>query len=253
MIYVCSDIHGQYELYKKMLEKINFSDNDTLYILGDAIDRGPDSMSLLLDIMKRKNVVLLLGNHELMMINYLKMIDKRTDCWFLSANKGKQTFKEFEALSKNEQDDIIDFLSKLPLQVQIELNNKKFLLSHSFYIKDTGTISNWQDVHYYVAMDVVWASPWRKQEDFVPKRAYYMDDTIHVIGHVPVLSILEMWNDGKPVIEPYISERIINIDLGCAYMEENFKGKPKDLALGCINLNDFAQDKHTFIKITKEI
>ena len=40
--------------YIKMLEKINFSDSDTLYILGDVVDRGPDGIKILLDIAKNK-------------------------------------------------------------------------------------------------------------------------------------------------------------------------------------------------------
>ena len=40
--YVMSDIHGMAHLLKQMLEKIRFSDEDQLYILGDMIDRGPD-------------------------------------------------------------------------------------------------------------------------------------------------------------------------------------------------------------------
>ena len=40
MIYAMSDLHGCYNLYVKMLEKINFSDEDTLYLLGDYVDRG---------------------------------------------------------------------------------------------------------------------------------------------------------------------------------------------------------------------
>ena len=39
-----SDLHGCYYKYIKMLEKINFSNNDTLYILGDIFDRGPDGI-----------------------------------------------------------------------------------------------------------------------------------------------------------------------------------------------------------------
>ena len=39
-IYVISDIHGEYELFMKMLEKIKFQNTDTLYILGDILDRG---------------------------------------------------------------------------------------------------------------------------------------------------------------------------------------------------------------------
>ena len=34
MIYAMSDLHGCYEKYIKLLEKIKFSNNDTLYILG---------------------------------------------------------------------------------------------------------------------------------------------------------------------------------------------------------------------------
>lgn len=38
MIYAMSDLHGCYDKYIKMLEKINFGDNDTLYILGDIVE-----------------------------------------------------------------------------------------------------------------------------------------------------------------------------------------------------------------------
>ena len=40
--YVMSDIHGMSHLLEEMLEKIRFSAEDRLYILGDMIDRGPD-------------------------------------------------------------------------------------------------------------------------------------------------------------------------------------------------------------------
>ena len=40
MTYAISDIHGCYEEYIKLLEKIGFSEDDTLYILGDIFDRG---------------------------------------------------------------------------------------------------------------------------------------------------------------------------------------------------------------------
>ena len=61
MVYVMSDIHGEYDKYRRMLEKIRFSDNDILYILGDVVDRGPEPVKILLDMMKRPNVVPLLG------------------------------------------------------------------------------------------------------------------------------------------------------------------------------------------------
>ncbi len=37
-----SDLHGHYDKYRAMLTEIQFKSTDTLYVLGDVIDRGPD-------------------------------------------------------------------------------------------------------------------------------------------------------------------------------------------------------------------
>ena len=66
MIYVMSDLHGEYEKYIKMLELIKFSDEDELFILGDTVDRGERPIDILLDMMKRPNVYHLMGNHDLL-------------------------------------------------------------------------------------------------------------------------------------------------------------------------------------------
>ena len=67
MRYIIADIHGCYNEYINLLKKINFSDNDILYILGDVVDRGPEPIKILQDMMKRSNVFLIIGNHEFMM------------------------------------------------------------------------------------------------------------------------------------------------------------------------------------------
>lgn len=38
MVYCLSDIHGEFERFRRMLELIQFSGDDTLYVLGD-VDR----------------------------------------------------------------------------------------------------------------------------------------------------------------------------------------------------------------------
>ena len=38
MYYVMSDIHGCYKEYRKVLEMIHFSEEDTLYVLGDVVE-----------------------------------------------------------------------------------------------------------------------------------------------------------------------------------------------------------------------
>ena len=68
MIYVTSDIHGCYDKFLKLLEEIKFSENDILYILGDIIDRGDKSIEMIKYVMKHNNIIMLLGNHESMMI-----------------------------------------------------------------------------------------------------------------------------------------------------------------------------------------
>ena len=47
MIYAMCDLHGCYDKYVKMLEKIQFGENDTLYILGDVVDRGEGGIKIL--------------------------------------------------------------------------------------------------------------------------------------------------------------------------------------------------------------
>ena len=66
MNYVISDIHGCYREYQKLLEKIHFSDTDVLYLLGDMVDRGPEPVKVLQDVMLRSNVYPILGNHDYM-------------------------------------------------------------------------------------------------------------------------------------------------------------------------------------------
>ena len=72
MIYVMSDIHGQKRRFDSVMKQINLQPDDTLYILGDVIDRNPDGIKILRQIMAMPNAKMLLGNHELMMSSLVK-------------------------------------------------------------------------------------------------------------------------------------------------------------------------------------
>ena len=63
--YVVSDIHGEYELFIRLLEEIHLKETDTLYVLGDILDRGPHPIQIILKLMEMPTVVCLTGNHEL--------------------------------------------------------------------------------------------------------------------------------------------------------------------------------------------
>ena len=105
MIYVCSDIHGCAERFYTLLKEIKFSDTDTMYILGDIIDRNDDSIELLKYVMKKDNIHLLMGNHEefmysyLVRLNVLGKLDERVnlpnDIWLSDNNGGRITLNDF--------------------------------------------------------------------------------------------------------------------------------------------------------------
>lgn len=58
--YVMSDIHGEVDRVHAMLEKIQFSPDGTLYILGDVIDQGADGILFFQEIVASFNMVMLL-------------------------------------------------------------------------------------------------------------------------------------------------------------------------------------------------
>jgi len=75
-IFVMSDIHGQYELFLKMLDKIKLKRKDLLVIIGDICDRGKKSYEIYMKCMKMRklgyNLKFILGNHEDMLLEDLE-------------------------------------------------------------------------------------------------------------------------------------------------------------------------------------
>tara|TARA_B100000575_G_scaffold271396_1_gene252649 strand:+ start:3881 stop:4702 length:822 start_codon:yes stop_codon:yes gene_type:complete len=69
--YAVGDIQGCFEEFKEGLELIKFQNSkDFLWITGDLINRGPDSLKVLQYVFKIKNSVhLVLGNHDLHYLN----------------------------------------------------------------------------------------------------------------------------------------------------------------------------------------
>lgn len=52
MIYVMSDLHGDFNKFTSMLNLIKFKQEDTLYVLGDVIDRGYKGIEILQHIIR---------------------------------------------------------------------------------------------------------------------------------------------------------------------------------------------------------
>lgn len=77
LIYAMSDIHGETELLKEMLKLVDLQDkNNKLILLGDYVDHKSKNYDILTFIKNfqenyRNQVVILLGNHEFMLLEYI--------------------------------------------------------------------------------------------------------------------------------------------------------------------------------------
>ena len=80
--FVVGDIHGCDCAFNKLVEQMSLTANDRIVILGDAIDRGPNSRAVLDALVKLRSaceLIYILGNHEEMMLDALK--GRRIDYW----------------------------------------------------------------------------------------------------------------------------------------------------------------------------
>lgn len=132
MHYVVSDIHGCYDRYVALLERIGFGDSDTLYVLGDMLDRGPDGLRVLQDVVSRPNVAPLMGNYKYAAMRCLlwlmeEVTEENTEqealAWRLKSiqawlsDGGEATFEAFRRLPPGARLDVLNWLVHLPRAV----------------------------------------------------------------------------------------------------------------------------------------
>ena len=196
MIYVMADIHGEYRKFLAMLEKIRFGEEDTLYVLGDVLDRGPHPIALLRDIAARDNVILLKGNHEMMAEMVLEelMGDIREDCedrlrkmlpkllrW--QENGANSTLDEFAALNMDARRDVMDILADLPLCTAVDAGEKTFVLVHA----SLGNFNEKRPLHTYGEYQTL-LTP----HDY--RRRYFTDPSVYIVtGHVRTKMLGGKW------------------------------------------------------------
>lgn len=124
MVYVCSDIHAEYQLFIKLLDEINFGDDDVMYICGDVIDKGNDSIKLMQFIMDSPNIHTIMGNHEYDFLKYYwSLMKDATDDYDFVLNKLKEYFPDGHLLDW----DTVDYIESLPYYIETE----SFILVHS--------------------------------------------------------------------------------------------------------------------------
>ncbi|MBQ7833029.1 MAG: fructose-bisphosphatase class III [Lachnospiraceae bacterium] len=244
--YVMSDVHGQYKSYMKMLKKIDLKAEDTLYVLGDAIDRGSDGIKILSDIMKRPNVELILGNHELLMLDALKNFDEirskdrhdtdDIDLWLDPCNGGEATYEAFEKLTVSKRKAIVAFLEEAWIIRKLKVDNKTYHLSHAYTVpKKMKDGFRYSDLSHDEIWDVVWMNIYDRA--FIREnheKLYPNKKTIYVSGHTFTqrLDCIDELGRGLVYHNPdYYGYHVYNIDCGMAL-------KNKSSQLSCMRLED---------------
>ncbi len=223
-VYVVSDIHGCRQRFDRMLKELQFNENDTLYILGDVIDRGKDGISILQEIMKYKNIHMTIGNHEYMMLKYYRSFESNScslydklaieDCW--NQNRNQYTRYYFEKLSYKKQQRILKFLEELPVAyTNIKVQNQIYYLVHGCYTQELNkNVIEQKDCNGQVRIEsFIWD---RIREDMI-----FFQDRCIIVGHTPTLFFqnnkpYEVWFCGTNIME----SNIINIDCGCGIDNE---------------------------------
>lgn len=188
MKYIMSDIHGEYQMFLKMLEQIDFSDNDTLYILGDVVDRGPEPIKILQYIIDKPNIVLLRGNHEEMMLDALALQNNKEFVSTINSrlwmrNGGFVTVDQFLELPFEEQKRIYEYVKNTKL-FEIVDNN---LLVHAGIPMTLKTFEDDDELIKFLKHvskdDLLW------DRDMVENEEYYLDYYYIYCGHTPTLHL----------------------------------------------------------------
>ena len=210
--YVISDIHGEADRFQKMLELIEFTDKDTLYVLGDVIDRGPDGVEVLRRIKETPNMHMILGNHEDMCLRYYSAHATMVDIQRWNKNGNFPTVEAMDMLTEHERQDLLSYIDSLPAYIDLTVDDRRFYLVHGF---------PGQTDH-----ERIWSRP--KPESETP----YTDRTV-IVGHTPVAFLREEGEQDGPM-EIFHGPGFIDIDCGCGHRTEQKR-------LACLRLEDMKE------------
>lgn len=225
MIYVLSDIHGNESNFNSILNQIHLRPEDTLYVLGDVIDRYPGGIRILRRLMAMDNVKMIPGNHEYMMLRALgHPLDDNYDDggamahWY--RNGGNLTHAHWKRIRKSLRREIIEYLHSLPLNRDVHVNGTHYKLVHGGAVEEFDPADPQYKSPTYFA---VWK---RFQKDYT-----FSGDYTLIFGHTPT----RYFQDISP-LEIFQSGQLLGIDCGSGYPAEGADGYLGRLA--CLRLDD---------------
>jgi serine/threonine protein phosphatase 1 len=211
--YICSDIHGHFSILQQALNDVGFNERtDRLFCLGDLIDRGDESC-LALEWLAKPWFFAIQGNHERMLIN---TIERQSETlwrqWMMWGGDWA------ENMDFSELQPFYEAFQKLPVAIEIELNNGKSIgLVHA----ELPDQCDWNQVKNLLrtiepekieAIRETSDMLWNKNQPLLPQEKLFQVESVKNIDHV---------FHGHTIVEDYltISNRTF-MDLG-AYRTGN--------------------------------
>ena len=124
--YAVGDIQGNYKVWEKI--KTILKPDDTLYVLGSAMDYGEDGVKIIQEIMNDSRIVYLFGTHDYFFCNRYKYNTSHLH----NNNGGSITWQKFSKLTEAAQKKIYNFLKTRPLfTILINNNSQEIYLSNN--------------------------------------------------------------------------------------------------------------------------
>ena len=211
MTYVMSDLHGYMEIYKKVKAILN--PEDTVYFLGDAGDRGPETWECIKTLISDPQFIYIKGNHEDMLVDaatdYLQG-DERWEhrSWSLCArNGGSRTLEQWEADPYREE--WLSRIRKLPTWDTYDTDDRTYVFTHAGF---TPWKNDCEEVELPTDEDMIWnRNHWLDD----PQESEIDTEVVIVHGHTPIPYVaMDLWMDWEGGALWYDGGRKVCIDSG---------------------------------------
>ena len=129
--YVFSDVHGHAAPLERAIRRTNPSEDDVYYCLGDMIDRGPDPLGVIRLVRSLPNVHVIMGNHEELMMACMADPEDKVNALNWGMNGGIVTSEALAQVSEEEADEIVEWVSRLPICDHVTVGKRDYLLVHA--------------------------------------------------------------------------------------------------------------------------
>ncbi len=213
--FAVSDVHGNLDYLKGLLDQISFSKDDILILLGDFLEKGPESLKTLrylMDLCQTHTVHVLRGNCDRL------LFDEAPNDWLFHLRThwhGNLIMNEF-ARRLNYRITAPDDVDGLR-----ELVKKEFPAEYAFLM---GLPVILESEHYiFVHGGIPGEDSLRRPEELEDWACMKNDDFLHqgysfrgkwcIVGHWPATLYREHWPCANPLVSA--GQQIVSIDGGC--------------------------------------